>query len=124
MRPAYMTATRSAVSAITPMSWVTTITAVWCRRRVIGHDRARVGAERQGDHDALAHAAGELVRIVVDAVFGARDADLLQEIEGALARLAGRQRQVGLDGLDQLAADRIERVQAGQRGLADGAGPA
>ena len=28
MRPAYMTATRSAVSAITPMSWVISMTAV------------------------------------------------------------------------------------------------
>ncbi len=28
MRPAYITATRSAVSAITPMSWVTSMTAV------------------------------------------------------------------------------------------------
>ena len=33
MRPAYITATRSAVSAITPMSWVISITAVPCSRR-------------------------------------------------------------------------------------------
>ena len=34
MRPAYITATRSAVSAITPMSCVTSITAVpWSRQR-------------------------------------------------------------------------------------------
>ena len=33
MRPAYITATRSAVSAITPMSWVTSITAVPCSRQ-------------------------------------------------------------------------------------------
>ena len=37
MRPAYITATRSAVSAITPMSWVTSITAVACSR----HSRFR-----------------------------------------------------------------------------------
>ncbi len=36
---------------------------------------------------------------------------------------ARRQRQVGLDGLDQLAADRIERIEAGQRVLEDGADP-
>ena len=58
------------------------------RRRLIGHDQARTGAERQGDHHALAHAAGELVRIVVDAVLRTGDADLLQEIEGALALAA------------------------------------
>ncbi len=30
MRPAYITATRSAVSAITPMSWVISMIATWC----------------------------------------------------------------------------------------------
>src|ERR1044072_3741520 len=32
MRPAYITATRSAVSGLTPMSWVISITAAPCRR--------------------------------------------------------------------------------------------
>ncbi len=32
-RPAYMTATRSAVSAITPMSWVISMTAAPCSRQ-------------------------------------------------------------------------------------------
>ena len=57
-------------------------------RRLVGHDQARLGAERQRDHHALAHAAGELVRIVVDALLRGRDADLLQQVDGALARLA------------------------------------
>jgi hypothetical protein len=35
MRPAYITATRSAVSAITPMSCVTSITAVPCRAQAL-----------------------------------------------------------------------------------------
>src|ERR1051325_9612817 len=33
MRPAYITATRSAVSAMTPMSWVTSMIAVPCSRQ-------------------------------------------------------------------------------------------
>ena len=57
------------------------------RRRLVGHDQARLGAERQRDHHALAHAAGELVRIVVDARLGAGNADLLQEIERPRPRL-------------------------------------
>ncbi len=77
MRPAYITATRSAVSAITPMSWVISITAVPCSRhsvldqaddlgldrhverggRLVGDDQSGLGGERQRDHDPLAHAA-------------------------------------------------------------------
>ena len=60
------------------------------RRGLVGHDQAGPGAKRQRDHYPLAHAAGELVRIMVDAILGAGDADLLQEIERALARLAAR----------------------------------
>ena len=37
-------------------------------RRLVGDEQFRIARERHGDHDALAHAAGELVRIVVDAV--------------------------------------------------------
>src|SRR5207302_1999710 len=65
----------------------------------------------------------ELVRIMIDAILGTGDADLLQEVERTLARLAARQRQMGLDGLDELAADGIERIEAGQRILEDGADP-
>jgi hypothetical protein len=52
MRPAYMTATRSAVSAITPMSWVTSITAVLCsRQRPWGISVSRGIARRAADPD-------------------------------------------------------------------------
>ena len=61
------------------------------------------------------------MREVVDAALGAGNADLAQEIErpgagGVLAEV-----EVEADGLDQLVADREERVQAGQRVLEDGA---
>ena len=88
MRPAYITATRSQVSAITPMSCVTSITAAPCSRaqplqqrndlrldrhverrgRLVGDDQLRLGRQRERDDDALAHAAGELVRVLVDAL--------------------------------------------------------
>ena len=106
MRPAYITATRSAVSAITPMSWVISITAVPRSRaealqqrddlrlhrdverggRLVGDDQLRLGAERERQHDALAHAAGELVRVAVDAPLRRRDADLGEQLDGAVAR--------------------------------------
>ena len=43
--------------------------------------------QRHRDHHALPHAAGELVRVVVDAPAGARDADLLEPGDRQLARL-------------------------------------
>ena len=39
--------------------------------------------ERHGDGDPLAHPAGELVRVVVDALLRVRDADPAQHLEGA-----------------------------------------
>ena len=41
-------------------------------------------AQRHGDHHALAHAAGELVRIVVHARFGVGDVHQPQHLDGAL----------------------------------------
>ena len=103
--PAYMTATSSAASATTPMSCVMMIIAISCSsrrsleqvedlgldrhvergRRLVGDQQLRVAGERDGDHHALAHAAGELVRVVVEAPCGVRDADLLEQLDRALA---------------------------------------
>ena len=55
------------------------------RRRLVGDDELRLGAQGQRDHHALAHAAGELVRIAVDAPLRRRNADLGQKFDGALA---------------------------------------
>src|SRR3546814_6615406 len=77
----------------------------------------RAGAERQRDHDALAHAAGELVRVLVEAPLGGRDADLLQQLEGAPARRLRAEPAVGEDGLGELPPDGVERVQRRQRVL-------
>src|SRR4030095_9788600 len=99
MRPAYITATRSAVSAITPMSCVTSITAVPCSRVSrfsnwiicdwIDTSSAVVGSFGTGDR--------------------------------ALGRPRLRERQVRADRLDELATDRVERVERRQRILEHGA---
>ena len=47
-------------------------------RRLVGDEQVGVERERHRDHHTLAHAAGELVRIRVDALLGARDADVTQ----------------------------------------------
>ena len=137
MRPAYMTATRSAVSAITPMSWVISITAVprsrhsrfrsamicaWMETSsaVVGSSAiSSVGlrTQRQRQHHALAHAARELVRVAVDARPRALDAGLLQQRDRPLPRRALRNVGVRADRFDDLVADAIERVEAGERVL-------
>ena len=55
-------------------------------RRLVGDQQVGVVDERHRDHHALAHAAGELVRVVVDPPLGARDADRLQQLERPRAR--------------------------------------
>ena len=74
------------------------------RRGLVGDQDRRVAGQRQRDHHALAHAARELERVVVDALARARDADPLEQLDGPLARLLVGQRLVLLDLLDDLVA--------------------
>ena len=91
--------------------------------RLVGDDQFRLGADRKRNHDALAHAAGEFVRIGVDAFVGRGNADLGEQIDGALARGRLGETGVGADGLDQLVADPVQRIEAGERVLEDHADP-
>ena len=50
-------------------------------RRLVGDEQVGLVGERHGDHDALALAAGELVRIGAEPALGLADADLLQELQ-------------------------------------------
>ena len=100
-RPAYITSTSSAISATTPRSWVMMMTAelnsllqvlqqvedlrlhghVERGGRLVGDQQLRVVDQRHRDHRALAHAAGELVRVVVDAAVRLRDADPVEHLD-------------------------------------------
>jgi hypothetical protein len=108
-----MTTTRSVVSAITPRSWViSTIAApvlllqldhqvedlrldgdVERRGRLVGDQHLGIAGQRHGDHDALAHAARKLVRILVERGGGVGDAHQSQHLDrafpAAFARHAG-----------------------------------
>ena len=88
---------------------------VQCGGRFIGDNEFGIRRERQRDHDALPHAAGELVRIMIEAARGRGDADLGQKITRALVRRRGCQVEMRHDRLDELAADRIQRVERSQR---------
>ena len=57
------------------------------RRGLVGDQQVRVQRERHGDHRSLAHAAGELVRVLVGALVRARDPDPAEHLDGLLVRL-------------------------------------
>ena len=56
--------------------------------RLVGDQQARVVDQAHRDHRALAHAAGELVRVVVDAAVRLRDADPVEHLDARAARAA------------------------------------
>ena len=137
--PAYITTTRSAMRAITPMSWVMSRIAVPCARpqllhqaqdlrldrdvergrRLVGDQQLRPAGHRHRDHDALAHAAGQLVRIVVDRARPRRDADRSSEAARRRAPRRRRQAEMRAQHLADLEADREQRVEARHRLLED-----
>ena len=52
--------------------------------RLVGDQHSRIAGQRDGDHHALSHSAGELMRIGVEPFFGGGNADSLQQIDRAL----------------------------------------
>ena len=137
--PAYITTTRCATSATTPRSCVISMIAmpsallqlgeqvedlrldrhVERGRRLVGDQQLRVAGERHRDHHALAHAARELVRVVVDAPLRRRDADQREHLDRALDRRLAAQALVQAQRLGDLLADRVDRVERGHRLLED-----
>jgi hypothetical protein len=89
------------------------------RGRLVGEQHPRAARERHRDHHALAHAAGELVRVHGQPLLGLLDADVLHRLHGDGTRLADPDLLVEQDRLEQLVADRVDRVQARHRLLED-----
>jgi hypothetical protein len=85
----------------------------------VGDEKTRVAGQRHCDHDALAHAAGQLVWIFVDALFRRGDVHAAQKGNGALARLAPRTAAMAQDDLHDLVADGEARIERGHRLLED-----
>ena len=88
-------------------------------RRLVGDQQLRIARERDRDHHALAHPAREAVRVVLEPFRGARDPDLLEQLDGLLVRLLLRNVVVPPDRLRDLRPDRQRRVQRGHRVLED-----
>ena len=140
-----MTTTRSHCSATTPRSCVISTTRhaegaaqrrdqfqhlgldgdVQRGGRLVGDQQPRFAGQGDGDHDALAHAAGKLVRVIIQAGLGRRDADQRHHFDRAFTRLAAplpaRQRGhvlvVREDDFEQLLLHREGRVERRERVL-------
>ena len=89
------------------------------RGRLVGDQHLGIAGERHGDHGALAHAARELVGILLDALLGLGDADQLQHLDGPRQRAPVRHLLVQDQRLADLPADGHDRVERGHRLLED-----
>ena len=87
--------------------------------RLVGDEQLGITAQAHGDHHTLAHTAGELVGIVIQARFGPGNADHLEELHGPLARLALAHVEVQFQRLGDLAADGEHRIERGHGILED-----
>ena len=60
------------------------------RRRLVGDQQVGLVGDAHRDHHALAHAAGELVRVAVDPLLGRGDADELEQLDRPRPTLGSR----------------------------------
>ena len=89
------------------------------RRRLVGDDEAGPAGERHGDHDALAHAAREMVRILRQPPLRLGDADGFEKLHGAGAKGRAIEVEMETQGFRDLGADGEERIERRQRILED-----
>jgi len=82
-------------------------------------EQLRVAGERHRDHHPLAHAARELVGIVVRPLRRVGDMDELQHLDGPVHRRAVRQLVMRAERLGDLLAHRVDGVERGHRLLED-----
>ena len=87
--------------------------------RLVGDEELRTEGEGDRDHDPLAHAAAELVGVALEALTRVRDADELEHLDGPLLGGLVLDLFMGEDRLDELFADRDDRVERGHRVLED-----
>ena len=89
------------------------------RGRLVGDQQGRIEHQGRRDHDALALAAGDLVRIDVDQALGLGQVHGAHDLQHALAPVGLGQLGVDLQHLVDLVADPHDRVERGHRLLED-----
>ena len=87
--------------------------------RLVGDEELGIAGEPDRDHHALAHAAGQVMRILLEPALAVGDADEPQQLERPRARLALAHLQVDEQRLHDLLADRQDRIERGHRLLED-----
>lgn len=85
----------------------------------VGDEEFGLGDEGHGDHDALTHAAGEFVRVGLDAIFGIGDADGIEGFDGEGEGVAEAHAFVDFERLGELFGDLQVGIQAGHGILKD-----
>ena len=88
-------------------------------RRLVGDEQLRLAGQRHRDHHALTHAAGEAMRIFVEARLRRRNANPLEQTNGLGLGRRARHAAVVDQRLGDLEADGQHRVEAGHRLLED-----
>ena len=83
----------------------------------IGDQQIWLRDQRHRDHHALAHAAGEFMRITADALDGVLNADILQGLDAQLDRALSLDLLVNQQRFDQLIFDAQIRIQRRHRVL-------
>ena len=87
--------------------------------RLVRDQKLRIAGQRQRDHHALAHAAGQFERIGVIALARARDLDLLQRLDRLLAAIGRRRLHMLAQHVLDLVADFADRIERRARVLED-----
>ena len=88
-------------------------------RRLVGDQHSGIERDRHGDHDALPHTAGELMRIGLDTLGSPRDLHPLHEPYGLGLRVRFVHAAVLAEHLGDLPAHGKDGVECGQRVLED-----
>ena len=92
---------------------------VECRGRFVGDQQAGAAGHGHGDHHALAHAAREFVRILLQSAFRLGNPHLRHQFDRAGTGGVGGEAAVDPQTVEQLAADGEHRVERGHRLLED-----
>ena len=92
-------------------------------RRFVGDQQGRFAGQGHGDHHALPHAAGELMRIVVHPACGRRNSDALEHFDRMPLGLLLRVTQMKPGDFGELLADGEKRIERRHRILKDHGDP-